>query len=127
MKGIEHQKFRLNFHAGRKGDKRVFPKPSEFRKILDKINNFHDEHPDKIVVVHCTHGFNRTGYIICLFLFFHLGFTMTSALGTFSEVRQGGIYREQIVNEMYDIAADNDSEEDRSHPLPELPHWHHES
>ena len=81
---------------------------------------------------------------------------MTSALGTFSEVRQGivrifnglgiivqkkliynklgcsnffkgGIYREQIVNEMYDIAADNDSEEDRSHPIPELPHWHHES
>ena len=51
-KGIEHQKFRLNFHAGRKGDKRVFPKPSEFRKILDKINSFHDEHPDKIVVVH---------------------------------------------------------------------------
>ena len=36
-----------------------------------------------------THGFNRTGYIICLFLFFHLGFTMTSALRSFSEVRQG--------------------------------------
>ena len=40
---------------------------------------------------------------------------------------KGGIYREQIITEMYDIAADNDSEEDRSHPIPELPHWHHES
>ena len=38
-----------------------------------------------------THGFNRTGYIICLFLFFHLGFSMTSALGSFSEVRQGSV------------------------------------
>ena len=44
-----------------------------------------------------------------------------------SNFLKGGIYREQIITEMYDIAADNDSEEDRSHPVPELPYWHHES
>uniref|UniRef100_A0A1I8HTP7 TYR_PHOSPHATASE_2 domain-containing protein n=1 Tax=Macrostomum lignano TaxID=282301 RepID=A0A1I8HTP7_9PLAT len=32
------------------------------------VNQFRQESPDSVVAVHCTHGVNRTGYMICRYL-----------------------------------------------------------
>ena len=37
--------------------------------------------------VHCTHGFNRTGYMICMYMYRELGFAMDVAIAAFAECR----------------------------------------
>lgn len=40
--------------------------------------------------VHCTHGFNRTGYMICSYLYQYVGFAMDTAIEAFTASRSVG-------------------------------------
>lgn len=48
------------------------------------------------VIVHCTHGLNRTGYMLCKWLMSAKGWTANQALEYFAVVRSPGIMRENI-------------------------------
>ena len=53
---------------------------------------------DDIVGVHCTHGINRTGYLICRYLVQQLGWELENSLKAFSEARGYAIEREIYLN-----------------------------
>ncbi len=71
--------------------------------LAEKISRFTAEHPDKQVAIHCTHGFNRTGFLVCAYLKLHRGYTVPMAVATFAKIRQGGIYRTEIIQALYDF------------------------
>jgi len=50
----------------------------------------------KGVIVHCTHGLNRTGYMLCKWLMHSKGWTANQALEYFAVVRPPGIMRDNI-------------------------------
>lgn len=57
----------------------------EFCAIISKIKQNDIQKP--IVVVHCTHGLNRTGYFIIQYLIKHEGYDAVSALSLFEKKR----------------------------------------
>lgn len=79
------------------GSAPTFQQVKVFTNIIDK---FIAENPDKIVGVHCTHGYNRTGYLIVSYLVTRMKFRVDDAIKAFSKGRPPGIYREPYVREL---------------------------
>ena len=59
------------------------------------------ECPGKHVLVHCTHGFNRTGFMIATWLVRRGGLSVAAALRRFSEARPPGIYKPDYISELF--------------------------
>uniref|UniRef100_A0A914CC28 Tyrosine specific protein phosphatases domain-containing protein n=1 Tax=Acrobeloides nanus TaxID=290746 RepID=A0A914CC28_9BILA len=61
--GIQYVKLRCPGHEVNKSEQHV-------QRFIDIVSKFFTENPEngKIVGVHCTHGLNRTGYLICRYL-----------------------------------------------------------
>jgi protein-tyrosine phosphatase len=79
------------------------PKRGQMSNLAEKINRFITEHPEKQVAIHCTHGFNRTGFLVCAYLKLFRGYSVPMAVAAFAKVRQGGIYRTEIIQALYDF------------------------
>lgn len=58
--GVEYQKVQI---AGR-----TVPEWSLVEKVFDDIDHFVARRPGEFVAVHCTHGINRTGFLVCAYL-----------------------------------------------------------
>ena len=43
------------------------------------------------VIVHCTHGLNRTGYMVCAYMVHKLQYSLEHALDTFAQKRPPGV------------------------------------
>ncbi|RHY91098.1 hypothetical protein DYB35_003131 [Aphanomyces astaci] len=71
-----------------------------------------------VVVVHCTHGLNRTGYLIARYLIATKGVTVKEALATFTAARPPGLIKHIYVQTLYDMFDQSDDA-----VLPELPLW----
>lgn len=56
--------------------------------------------PGGVIGIHCTHGFNRTGFLVVSFLVMVDGWSVTEAIAEFSRVRPPGIYRENYIKEL---------------------------
>ena len=71
--------------------------PSEFnvKDFHQTVDTFLKESPNSLIGVHCTHGINRTGYMICRYLIEELGFEPRTAIETFQEAR-GHHFERQI-------------------------------
>jgi len=82
------------------------PKRGQMNNLAEKINRFVTEHPEKQVAIHCTHGFNRTGFLVCAYLKLFRGYTVPMAVASFAKIRQGGIYRTEIIQALYDFYHD---------------------
>ncbi|KAF8570179.1 hypothetical protein P879_06981 [Paragonimus westermani] len=54
--------------------------------------------PNGIIVVHCTHGVNRTGYLICRYLIDVMGYDPSVALKEFEIARGHPIERENYID-----------------------------
>ncbi|XP_022966528.1 mRNA-capping enzyme isoform X1 [Cucurbita maxima] len=59
------------------------------------------KHSKKYILVHCTHGHNRTGYMIINYLVRALSISVTQALKTFSDARPPGIYKPDYIDALY--------------------------
>ncbi|GLT37567.1 hypothetical protein SLA2020_118780 [Shorea laevis] len=57
--------------------------------------------PKKHILVHCTHGHNRTGYMIIHFLMRTQTMSVTQAIKLFSEARPPGIYKPDYIDALY--------------------------
>ena len=67
------------------------------------------------VLVHCTHGLNRTGYLCCRWLLTKGGIrTPAAAMRIFANVRGGGIAREGLRKALHGAAKANDAT--KEHP-----------
>ncbi|BBH06237.1 mRNA capping enzyme family protein [Prunus dulcis] len=55
----------------------------------------------KYILVHCTHGHNRTGYMIIHYLMRSLSISVTQAIKMFADVRPPGIYKPDYIDALY--------------------------
>lgn len=79
----------------------VLPPEETFLNFCDTIDAFHQEYPDQIVGVHCTHGINRTGYMVCRYMVERRGFSADQALKIFAEMRGYEVERDNYKQKIY--------------------------
>ncbi|CAK9292655.1 unnamed protein product [Gordionus sp. m RMFG-2023] len=48
------------------------PSQEQTDQFVDKCTRFIDKNPNDLIAIHCTHGYNRTGFLICSYLIDHL-------------------------------------------------------
>lgn len=63
------------------------PSRMEITRFINVVHNFVLKKPHDCIVVHCTHGFNRTGFMIITFLVENLGYTIQQAFEAFVNAR----------------------------------------
>ncbi|XP_076245262.1 uncharacterized protein LOC143185858 [Calliopsis andreniformis] len=68
----------------------------KFFKAMDEFTSACGE--EDIVGVHCTHGVNRSGYLICRYLVQQLGWEVEECIKAFTEARGYPIEREIYIN-----------------------------
>ncbi|RWS31627.1 hypothetical protein B4U80_08533 [Leptotrombidium deliense] len=99
------------------------PSEEQVSVFINICNNFNAQHPNDLIAVHCTHGFNRTGYLICAYLIENQDWSVQAAFNTFALCRSPGIYKEDYIQELFAKYGDI---EDAPAP-PTLPDWCNES
>ncbi|GLC40885.1 hypothetical protein PLESTB_000012700 [Pleodorina starrii] len=82
------------------------PQPSEVNEAVWHIFTHHSlpETQNKYILLHCTHGFNRTGYMIVAALVRlrrDRAMTVRRALQRFAQARPPGIYKDQYINDLF--------------------------
>ncbi|KAL5017167.1 hypothetical protein ScPMuIL_006756 [Solemya velum] len=60
----------------------------------------HSTETNSLVGVHCTHGINRTGYIVCRYMIEKLGFTAEDAIREFTKARGYPIERQNYLDDL---------------------------
>ncbi|EQC42709.1 hypothetical protein SDRG_00436 [Saprolegnia diclina VS20] len=71
-----------------------------------------------VAVVHCTHGLNRTGYLVVRYLMATQGLSVKDALRTFAAARPPGLIKHMYVQKLFEMFDQVDELE-----LPVLPLW----
>lgn len=86
------------------------PQPNERAEFTRVCKQFLARNPNKIIVVHCTHGYNRTGFMICHFLVSERDWGVDAAIGEFANKRPPGIYKQDYINVLVDLYGDADDQ-----------------
>lgn len=87
--------------------------------FIRSCENFMEKNPTELIGVHCTHGFNRTGFLICAYLVEKMDWSVEAAVAAFAQARAPGIYKGDYLKELFRRYGD---EEDTPAP-PALPEW----
>ncbi|XP_065164847.1 LOW QUALITY PROTEIN: mRNA-capping enzyme [Atheta coriaria] len=98
------------------------PSKEQTEDFINVVSTFIEQHPLHSIGVHCTHGFNRTGFLIVSYLVEKEDCSLPIALQMFAKVRPPGIYKKDYLEELY---ARYDDPEDTP-PPPILPDWCYE-
>ena len=95
--GIKHFKI---FMPGR-----IVPDRKIITQFYEVVVQFEKENSDNnhVIVVHCTHGLNRTGYMICKFMTEKMNMPAQQAISTFNKARGHDIEREVYLNDLNSI------------------------
>lgn len=95
------------------------PSIEQTQSFIEIVADFINEQPFDLVGVHCTHGFNRTGFLIISYMIERMDFSVEAALAIFANARPPGIYKQDYIDELYrryDASTDA--------PIaPEAPNW----
>lgn len=113
-RGCQYRKLQCRGH----GETPTIEQTQIFIKTVDA---FIMQSPLEIIGVHCTHGFNRTGFLIVSYMVEKLDCSVAAALMAFAEARPPGIYKPDYIQELFRRY----NEEDELLPAPELPDWCH--
>ena len=73
----------------------------------------------EIIAVHCTHGFNRTGFMISSYLIETEDWSPDAALAEFGSKRPPGIYKPEYIEDLFRLYADVSD----APAAPHLPDW----
>ncbi|KAH6798383.1 mRNA capping enzyme family protein [Perilla frutescens var. frutescens] len=94
--GIKHTKIAC------KGRDSV-PENEAVNKFVYEVSQFlaRQRPPKKFILVHCTHGHNRTGYMIVHYLMRTSSMSVTQAIKVFAEARPPGIYKPDYIDALY--------------------------
>ncbi|XP_025016119.1 RNA/RNP complex-1-interacting phosphatase isoform X2 [Tetranychus urticae] len=65
------------------------------------VGSFMRNNRNQLIGVHCTHGVNRTGFMICQYMVNHLRMSASSAVHSFQEARGHEIERKSYVDALY--------------------------
>ena len=77
------------------------PSVEQTETFIAICHNFINQHPLEIIGIHCTHGFNRSGFMLVSFLVEKYDWELGAALLKFAEVRPPGIYKKDYIEELY--------------------------
>ena len=95
------------------------PSEEQTKCFIRICSEFTANNPGKLIAVHCTHGFNRTGFLITAYLLEEVGWELAAAIRAFCISRPPGIYKQDYLQELYRRYASDDP----CPPAPELPDW----
>lgn len=96
------------------------PSPETVKAFVHLCKNYTQNNPLEIIAVHCTHGFNRTGYLISAYMIEEFDWSVDMAVNSFTTAREPGIYKESYLKEIYKRYG---GDEEDAPPPPELPDW----
>ncbi|KAF5274946.1 hypothetical protein FQR65_LT04287 [Abscondita terminalis] len=95
------------------------PSKHNTNTFITVVQNFISKFPLEKIAVHCTHGFNRTGFLIVSYIVEKMDCDLEIALEMFATARPPGIYKKDYLEELYRRFDDVDDT-----PLPpQLPSW----
>ncbi|XP_015605380.1 mRNA-capping enzyme [Cephus cinctus] len=77
------------------------PSKEQTTTFIRVCENFIAQHPLEIVGVHCTHGFNRTGFLVISYLVEIDARSVDAALAEFASARPPGIYKGDYIQELF--------------------------
>ncbi|KAL4857277.1 mRNA-capping enzyme [Chlorella vulgaris] len=77
------------------------PQPEAVTDLCWEMHEFLKDCPQGMALIHCTHGFNRTGYMIASYLARMLTFNIPKALDAFAQKRPPGIYKHYYIRELF--------------------------
>ncbi|XP_034480032.1 RNA/RNP complex-1-interacting phosphatase homolog [Drosophila innubila] len=94
---VEHQKLMIPGHHT--------PPTALAQRFCDYVTNFLEANADndKLIGVHCTHGVNRTGYLICYFMITQMNMSPKLAIQTFADARGHKIERENYTSSLLQL------------------------
>ncbi|XP_036269252.1 mRNA-capping enzyme isoform X6 [Pipistrellus kuhlii] len=95
------------------------PTTENTETFIRLCERFNERNPPELIGVHCTHGFNRTGFLICAFLVEKMDWSIEAAVATFAQARPPGIYKGDYLKELF--RRYGDIEEAPAPPV--LPDW----
>lgn len=110
--GIHHVKMQCKGHGEAPSREQV----DLFIRMCDRYLN---QNPGELIGVHCTHGFNRTGFLIIAYLVERDDWSVEAAVQSFAQCRPPGIYKAHYLQDL--VNRYGDSKE--LMPAPELPDW----
>ncbi|XP_076456794.1 mRNA-capping enzyme-like [Babylonia areolata] len=99
------------------------PTEEQTQAFVDLCERFIKQKPLEVIGVHCTHGFNRTGFLIVSYLVEKLSWSVQAAILEFAKSRPPGIYKQDYLDELF--RRYDDPEETPTAPA--LPPWCTES
>jgi atypical dual specificity phosphatase len=76
------------------------PKRKEFFDAVDQLYTMLDHDSDALIGVHCTHGLNRTGYLICKYMVLRMKIDPQEAINRFQEARGYQIERDLYLSDI---------------------------
>ncbi|XP_033846919.1 mRNA-capping enzyme [Periophthalmus magnuspinnatus] len=110
--GIKYVKLQCKGHG-------ECPSPDTTAMFIRLCEHFIEKNPTELIGVHCTHGFNRTGFLICAYLVEKMDWSVEAAVAAFSQARAPGIYKGEYLKELFRRYGD----EEDAPPAPALPDW----
>ncbi|KAL4218429.1 hypothetical protein ACF0H5_023164 [Mactra antiquata] len=99
------------------------PSKEQTDAFIQVCARFINQKPLELIGVHCTHGFNRTGFLIISYLIEQCDWSVEAAVVTYSQARPPGIYKQDYLQELFHRYGDVDD----TPPAPPLPDWCNES
>jgi len=95
------------------------PPQEAVQAFINICRKFIQQNPLEIVGVHCTHGFNRSGFLISAYMVEEFDWSVDMALSEFTKARVPGIYKEDYIQELFKRYGDVAD----APPPPEMPDW----
>ncbi|AKN81014.1 Protein tyrosine phosphatase 1 [Lonomia obliqua multiple nucleopolyhedrovirus] len=78
----------------------VVPSEEDVKKFIDTIEEFTEKCPSMLIGVHCTHGVNRTGYMVCKYMQNKLHVSPKESLEKFESARGHKIERQNYIDNL---------------------------
>ncbi|RLN85287.1 hypothetical protein BBJ28_00002760 [Nothophytophthora sp. Chile5] len=94
------------------------PAAHDVARFMEIVDAFVAKEPVGAIAVHCTHGLNRTGYLIVNYMVERQGCTVAEALAAFAVARPPGLIKHMYVEELFKRLGPSEDVQ-----LPELPDW----
>ncbi|DBA02927.1 TPA: hypothetical protein N0F65_005954 [Lagenidium giganteum] len=94
------------------------PREHDVERFIKIVDDFTTANTDGNIAVHCTHGLNRTGYLVVSYLVKRCALTVGAALAAFAAARPPGLIKHMYVQELYRLLGPSEEVQ-----LPELPTW----
>ena len=89
-RGVQYQKIQCDGHS-------EAPNDDIMSNFMELCHTFSCNNPGLRIAVHCTHGFNRTGYLICAYLVRWMKMPLLDAIKLFAQHRPPGIYKQDYL------------------------------